>query len=190
VRGLTLFVGVDDQGHLGIEAEGGNRPVFTLKGTAGEATLWLPSENRVVVAPADRILDAIVGLELGPDRLLALLSGCVATDRVLEQADRLGDLVRVTTSDAVVYLERADGRWTVRAGAFGALAVQDPQRDDGWPRRVVVQTTEGRAPAVDLTLNVAARRINPDFPAGAFVVAVPAGAVRAAVEDLRLIGSD
>jgi hypothetical protein len=190
VRGLTLFVGVDDQDRMGIEAEAGSRPVFTLKGTTRQATLWLPQENRVVEAPAHRMLDAIVGLELGASRLLALFSGCIASNTTIERADRLGQVVRVTTPDAVVYLERDGEHWMTRAGAFGDLIVDYPQREGEWPDRILVRTAEGRVPRVDLSLEVAARVINREFPPGTFVVSVPAGAVPASVEDLRLIGSE
>jgi hypothetical protein len=190
VRGLTLFVGVTDQERVGIDAEAGNQTLFTLKGTTSEATLWLPRENRFAVAPADRILDAIVGLALGADRLLALLSGCIASDRTIIGADRLGGVVRITTPDSVVYLEQKDGRWVPRAGQFGDLMVDYPDWDGEWPGRVLVRTVQGRAPSVDLSLTVIARAVNREFPAGAFTVRLPDGAVPAAVEDLRLIGSE
>jgi hypothetical protein len=187
---LTLVVGVTADGRLGIDAEAGNQTQFTLRGTTGEATFWLPAENRVVVGPADRILDAIVGLELDAGRLLALLSGCVASDRTLEGAVRLGQVVRVTTPDAVVYLEQDEERWLPRAGEFGELIVEYTEWEGQWPGRILVRTAEGQSPAVDLALTVTERAIDRQFPSEAFRVAVPAGAVPARVEDLRLIGSD
>ena len=190
VRGLTLFLGLDDQTRVGIEAEAGSRPLFTLKGTTAAATLWLPQENRFVTAAADRILDAIVGLELGASRLLAVFGGCVSSERAIERADRLGEVVRVTTADAVVYLEARDQGWMIRAGAFGDLTVDYPDRQTVWPDRVLIRTIQGRMPEVDLSLEVRERVIDREFPPGTFEVQIPSGAVPASVEDLRLIGSD
>jgi hypothetical protein len=190
VRGLTLFIGADAGGRIGIEAEGGRQLQFALKGPTDSATLWLPRERRYVTAAADRILHAIVGLDLDAGQMLALLSGCIATERTVQRMDRIGDILRATTPEAVVYLEQEDGRWTVRAGDLGALIVDYARWDGEWPRTIAIRTPAGRAPAVDLTLNVAERDINPDLPAAAFTVNLPPDAVQAQVEDLRLMGTE
>ena len=52
-------------------------PGFVLAGTGDRATLLLPRDKRVLHARADDIVEALVGLKLGPEQLLAMLAGCV-----------------------------------------------------------------------------------------------------------------
>ncbi len=193
IRGVTLFVAVTAAGDLGIEAVALNQTQFTIKGTADRATLVLARENRVVSGPAADILNALVGLDVHPRRLLALLSGCLAVDRQVQRVVRIGELVRVTTADSVVFLARAtreSGMWRPMAAEFGDLLVDYREIGPTGPHVIGVRTQEGRVPSVDISITVRDARINPEIEPAAFTIVVPPGAVPAAVSDLRLIGSD
>ncbi len=86
VPGLTVGLALDGQGHIAVEARVAGSSVFLLAGTAARATLLLRNDHRVVTGPAADIVEALVGAPLGPARLEAVLSGCVATDLTLQRA--------------------------------------------------------------------------------------------------------
>ena len=96
-------------------------PIFILTADATSTTLLLPRDNRVLRggSPA-AILQALVGLDLGPSDLLTILTGCVAPD-AQPAGGRLfpGNWARIDLAGgAAAYLQR-DGRtgWFVRACA-------------------------------------------------------------------------
>jgi hypothetical protein len=167
-----------------------NQTQFTIKGNADRATLVLPRENRVVSGPAADILNALVGLDVHPRRLLALLAGCLAVERQAQRVERIGDHVRVTTADSVVFLAREKGEsqiWRPIAAEFGDLLADYRELGPSGPRTIGLRTREGRTPAVDISLAVNDALINPDLSPAAFTIVVPPGAVPAAISDLRLI---
>jgi hypothetical protein len=189
VRGVRLLLAVTDKGEIGLEAVAGTQTQFLLKGTSPRAQLWLPAERRIVTAPASRILEAFVGLDVDPTRLLAVLSGCVAVDRQRTDAGRFGDLVRLSTADSTVYLAREEDRWRIVAGDFERLSVEYAKRNGAVPGRVRITTHPGQTPAVDLSLSIETVVVNSDLPPEAFRVNVPPDAIPAAVTDLRPLGS-
>jgi hypothetical protein len=188
IRG-SLALAVTAGGLIGVEATYGQLRIFYLKGTSDNATLWLPGEGRVVTAPAAQILNALVGLDVDPVRLLAVLTGCVAVDRQLSQAVRVGQWLRLETRDkTTVFVAEAAGRRRVVAADFDRLSVEYGPLVEGLPSRVTIATVPGRSPVVNLTLAIKGVRRNPDLPAEAFRVVVPADAVPASVSDLRPLG--
>jgi hypothetical protein len=189
VRGVRLHIAVNDRDQIGVEVVAGTQTVLVLKGTADRAQLWLPDENRIVTAPASRILDALIGLNVTPGRLLAVLSGCVAVNRQIAEADRYGELVRLTTPDSAVFIERSDGAWQIRAGRFDTLEVEYPDPRAGVPTRVWIGTRADATPVVDLSLRMETIALNTALPPEAFQVTVPPDAVPAQVSDLRPLGS-
>ena len=190
VRGVTMNVAVSHTGSIGIEAIAATQTVFLLKGVTDRAILLLPSENRVVTAPASEILGAYLGLETDPGRLLAIFSGCITTTRQARRVERIGETVRVETPDAVVYLRQGESGWRPVAGEFDDLLVDYRRVEADRPVTIGLRTTAGRQPAVDLSLSVRDAVLNSDLPAEAFTIAVPPGAVDTPVADLRVLGSE
>src|SRR5512142_2931748 len=81
VRGRVL-AGVTAPDRIRLEAAAPfGPPLFILTADGTTTTLLLPRDNRVLrgESPA-AILDALVGLDLGPSDLLAVLSGCLTPD--------------------------------------------------------------------------------------------------------------
>lgn len=185
---VRLGMAIDGNDAIGLEARVVGSPVFTLGGAAGSATLWLREGNRVIRAPAADIIEALIGVPLAPARLLALLSGCVSTDLAIGAAERYGDLVRIETSDAAVYLERREARWTTRAGEFGPFLVDYRRVEEGWPRALTIASRAGEVPAVSISLDVRDFTVNPVLPPALFIVSVPPGAEPASLEELRASG--
>ena len=128
---------------MAIDARVSGSSFFTLRGRGEAATLVLSQERQVVTGRVDEILDALAGLPIGPERLLAVLTGCLSLAPATT-GERVGPFVRVTGPDAVVYLTRASGPWRVRAGTFGSLSVDYATRDGAWPSQIVLRSVAGR----------------------------------------------
>lgn len=183
---VTLAVALDTDGQVALDARVSGTSIFTLRGAESRATLVLPERRQFVTARPDEILDALVGVSVGPRRLLAILTGCVSVTREVERAERLGHLARVTTRDANVYLMRASERWRVRAGSFDDVSVDYRELGADGPRRVTLRAAGGNGEA-ELSLVVAAfdtARVGPEQ----FVATVPSSATPLSVQELRTEG--
>ena len=127
LRGRVL-AGIARPGRLRLEAVAPfGPPVFILAASGTSATLLLPRDNRVLTGePASAVLGALVGLELGPDDLLAILTGCVVVSPEPSAGRRYpGGWARVDLADgAVAYLGQDGERWRIRAGARAGLAIE------------------------------------------------------------------
>jgi hypothetical protein len=188
--GVTLGLALDSASRIGLGAFAMGQPLFQLGGTAERATLWLREGNRVVTGPAAEMVEALIGVRLGPERLLAIVSGCVTGDAAAATGERVGDLLAVTTGDTVVYLEAIEGRWRPRAGFFDRVAVDYQRYEAALPRQIAIASQPGHEPEVALTIRVEGDlRVNPALdPAQVFTVRVPDGAVAASLEALRAAG--
>lgn len=169
-------------------------PAFILAADGPAATLLLPRDNRVVTGePPAAILDALVGLDLGPADLLAILSGCVVPDPQ-PMGGRLfaGGWARLDVAgDAVVYLHRHEGeRWRIRAGVRPRLRVEydESSGQSHAPLAVRVVVADGGPDATDLRLRLSGLETNVPLGPEVFRVKVPAGAVPLALAELRDAG--
>jgi len=188
VAGVTVGTAVDGARALGLEARVSSKLLFRLAGEAGAATLLLADDNRVVTAPAEDIVDALVGVKLSPARWIALVSGCVSRDERASRIEQHGDVLTVTTGDAVVYLQQREGHWTPRAGAFEGFSVDYPRYRDGWPAELTIRSDAGRSPAVTLKFDVRVIEINPTLPPAVFQMPVPPDATPMSLAELRKAG--
>ena len=155
VRG-TLQVGVapDAMRLEGLAPFGA--PVFVLAAQPSGAVLLLPRDNAVARATsAAALLDAIVGVALGPADLLAIVSGCGLADWQATGAAAYGETWR--------RLDVGDRRrlWLRRDGAAGAGLVLAAAEDDQW-RIEYTRTGNGWPTAIRLqrarSSDAAARR--------------------------------
>lgn len=184
VAGLTLGVALERAGRLAIDARYGGASVFVLRGSTDDATIVLPRDGRVATGSAEAILDALVGIPLGPARLLAVLTGCVSTTAVVRTAEQVDSVGRVRTDDAEVYLARTAAGWRVRAGTFDGFTVDYRRVASGSPTDITIRSMEGRRPAVDLSLRVVVVDTTPRAPS-VFTPVVPSGATRITIDALR-----
>jgi outer membrane biogenesis lipoprotein LolB len=167
-------------------------PLFILVADGSAATLLLPRDNRVLrdESPA-AILDALVGLALGPSDLLAIFSGCVAPDahptggRAFPSA-----WARLELSDgATAYLQRDRQMiWRIRAGVREGLGFDYPQAGDAVPASVHLRADASRAPGTDVRISLSQVAINPPLGPEVFSVRVPADAVPISLSELRQAG--
>ena len=166
------------------------QPVFVLAGSAKEATLWLRREQRAVKAPAGDIIEAILGLAMPPDRLLALLTGCATRSLDVTAAASHNGLVAVQTADARVFIERQGTVWRTRGAEAEGFRVEFLWKTSALPEKVWIRSTPGREPSASLDVSVADPTISDQIPASVFNP--PSGAASAdpmTLDELRSAGS-
>jgi hypothetical protein len=163
-------------------------PGFILGGTADRTTLVFPRDNRVLTTRAEDILEALIGLKLGPRLLLAVLSGCGAEESQVTSAAKYGDLLAVTTADARVFIRQRGSQWRVVAADVGGLIVDYLPNDDVSLRQLRLSSAAGRVPVIALSVSLSQVEINASVAASTFTVAIPPGSAALTLEELRAAG--
>jgi hypothetical protein len=191
IRGLAsarLYTAIGADGQIGLEASVSGQLLFRLGGAADRALLLVREENRIVTARPDEILDALIGVPIGPERLLAVVSGCGSARADVERAAQHGEVMEIVTSDATVYVAPRGAAWQVRAVRFGGVTVEYFTFRDGLPHELRIAAAGSRAQAVTLDLRVQAVQTNAALDPALFRVAVPEGATSISLDELRRVG--
>ena len=179
-------------------------PAFILVADGSRGTLLLPRDRRILqdVAPED-ILNALIGVPLGPDDLRAVLSGCVKANAMPKSGREFGpDWMSVDLdSGGTVYLQRVNGQpaaWRVVAGRYGGLEIEYPEFAGEQPARIVIRSelVPGVAGSIDravgnvaLTIGLSQVEVNGDLPRDQLVaVKVPPGMEPITLAQLRDAG--
>jgi hypothetical protein len=162
-------------------------PVFILVADGSRGTLLLLRDRRVLKdAAPEEILNALVGIRLGPDDLRAMLSGCVRAGLEPASGRAYGaDWMAVDlASGGTVYLQRQRGAWRIVAGRYGGLEVDYTAFKGDRPSQVVLRGT-------DLSLAVALDQVevNGGLARDQLVaVTIPPGVSPLTLEELRRAG--
>lgn len=167
------------------------QPVFILAGDAARATLLLPRDERVVsAADVSEILDALIGVRLGADDLLAILRGCPLAAETPTGATAHGNLVRFAFADGDVYLRQTGVQHWLVAARVRSFFVEYFDRGDivGKPWRVRISRQGADGDGVDLTITVSQVERNITLPAEAFTIDVPPGTAPMTLAELRAAG--
>jgi hypothetical protein len=183
--------GVTAEGGIYIEVRAIGTPALWLSGREDRATLWLREDNLTLTEPASAIIEALTGVRLEPSRLLAIVTGCIARTLTVESAAQYddGELIRVTTPDATVYLRRRAGQWRIVAGRFDGLQVDLVRSGAAIPAELRITSEPGVTPEVDLRLEISAPfRVNDAIRPDAFERVPPPDARLITLEDLRAAG--
>jgi outer membrane lipoprotein-sorting protein len=192
LRGRVL-AGLSAPGRLRLEGVAPfGPPAFILVADGPTATLLLPRDNRVLTGEsAPAILDALVGLDLGPTDLLAILAGCVVPGATATggRAYAAG-WARVDLADgAAAYLQRDRAqRWRVRAGLRPPLRIDYEWTGGPVPATVRLQAGPDAAHDTDLRVGLSQVDLDVSLAADVFAVKVPAGAVPITLAELRRAG--
>jgi hypothetical protein len=162
-------------------------PVFVLVADGTRGTLLLSRERRVVqnAAPED-ILNALVGIRLGPDDLRAMLSGCVraAGESTTARAYGTDWLAIDLAAGGTIYLRRLDGKWQIVAGRYGGLEIDYPAFVGVRPSQVVLRGAD-----MNLALSLNQVDVNANLPRDALVaLKIPDGVAPLSLEQLRKAG--
>jgi hypothetical protein len=162
-------------------------PVFILVADGLRGTLLLSRERRVVLdAPPEEILNALVGIRLGPDDLRAMLAGCVraASDSTGARAYGPDWLAVDLAAGGTIYLRRAANAWRIVAGRYGGLEIEYAAFQGDRPSRVVL-----RGPDLSLALALSQVDVNGDVPRDQLVaLKIPDGVTPLSLEQLREAG--
>jgi hypothetical protein len=183
----TIGIAVTADGSIGLDARTSGQVIFRLGGNADRAVLLLSQGLRTVTAPAVEIVEALIGVRLSPARLLSILDGCPGVRAPFEHGERSGNLLRVTTGEGVVHLERTRERLRIRGGQIEGFHVSYERTSGPAPARVRIDSVPGRQPVVALSLQIIDAERNPDPPIlpGVFVVNLPAGTTPMTLDELR-----
>ena len=162
-------------------------PVFILVADGSHGTLLLLRDQRVLRdAPPDEILNALVGVKLGPDDLRAALSGCVKASVEPSQARAYGPewMAIDLASGGSLFLRRMAGSWRVVAGRYGGLEIDYIAFEGDRPSRMTLRGTD-----LDLGLSLQQVEINGELPRDRLVaITIPAAASPFTLDDLRRNG--
>jgi hypothetical protein len=173
------------------------QPVFILVAQSGSGTLLLPRESRVLRGqPAEAILEALIGVNLAPADLQAILSGCVVPNPTAT-AGRLhadGWASIDLQGGATLYLQRSSSRagssdlaWQVRAARRDGWQIEYTAGQSTFPQSVHLLSNSPKV-QVDLTAGLSDVEANVDLDAAAFRVNVPPDAKPLTLEELRQSG--
>jgi hypothetical protein len=188
-----LIAGFRAPGAIRLEAVAPfGQPVFILAAAPGHSTMLLPRDNRVLRgASPEMILDALTGLSLAPDDLLALLAGCPSLAPDVHDATRYGsDWASFTAGDRKAYVRYRKGAWQLAAIVLPAMTAEYPAFEGRQPstvRLIANAVGEGAGP-VDITLTLAQVETNVPIPDEAFTVNVPPDAAPLTLDELRQSG--
>jgi hypothetical protein len=167
---------------------------FILAAQNDRGRLLLP-RDRVVVedAPVSDILEALTGLELGPQDLRALLTGCVAPNPVPQSGREYeGDWVAVDLAGgSVAWLRQLNGVWRVAAGEHARLVAEYGSYGGGpgaTPRDMRVRSVAGSTTEVDLRVELSQVEVNVPLDPASFKVDVPPGTRAITADELRTHG--
>jgi hypothetical protein len=173
--------------HLQLVA--GNRPRRTLAGSAERATYFDHDNNRVVTARAEEIFETVIGIKAGPDRLLALLSGCATRVPEITRASRFGKLIGIETADGRAFLEQR-GTWQIVAGTSDDLVVEYRRSGSAFPTEVRLASAPGRKPIASIRVTgIDQLDVNADLKPEVFAPPkAAAAAVPMTLDELRAAG--
>jgi outer membrane biogenesis lipoprotein LolB len=165
------------------------QPVFILASQGGNGVLLRPRESLVLRGqPAEAILDALIGINLAPDDLLQILTGCVVSfpkatgGRLHANGWATIDL----ETGAQLYLRRAS-QWEVRAARRDGWQLEYTIGQSRFPASVRLQSDPAKVP-VDLVASISQLEANIVLDPAAFRVNVPADAKPLTLEELRESG--
>ena len=166
------------------------QPVFILAAQAGNAVLVLPRDQRVLRGqPPQSILEALVGVNLAPADLLAILTGCVVPGP-MPTGGRLhanGWASVDLQGGAKLYLRRASAQWELRAAQRDGWQLEYTMGPSQFPASVRL-TSDAQQVAVDLTTAISQLEANVDLDPAAFRADVPSEAKPLTLDELRDAG--
>ena len=165
-------------------------PGFIVAASPRASVLLLPRDDRVLLgAEPAAILDALVGLRLEPDQLLAVATGCI-TPSPEAQSGRTypGDWIAIHMTDgSTAYLRDVESPRLV-AGLVAGLRVEYRAFAYELPQSIRLQSlvagVDGR-PLTDVTVTISQFETNRRLGDEVFEVVVPASAFPITLEELR-----
>jgi outer membrane biogenesis lipoprotein LolB len=165
------------------------QPVFLLAAQSGDAVLSLPRDERVLRGqPPQAILEALVGVDLAPADLLAILTGCVVPNS-MPTGGRLhanGWASIDLQGGGKVFLRRTS-QWELRAAQRDGWQLEYTMGQTQFPASVRL-TSDSQEVPVDLTTGISELEANVDLDPATFRIDVPPDATPLTLDELRESG--
>jgi hypothetical protein len=162
------------------------RPAFVLVGSSGDATLVLSREKRVLTgATTESIIEAITGVALRAEELLAVLTGCGFVQEPEEGRLYDDDWMAVQRGDRTNWLRRVEGTWRTVASTRGSLQVRYEAFASATPSRIRIRTGSAAAVDADITLRVSDVDLDAPLAPEVFRVDIPDDAAPISLEEFR-----
>jgi hypothetical protein len=162
-------------------------PVFILIADGSSGTLLLLRDRRVLQdAPPEEILNALVGIRLGPDDLRAALSGCVNASAEPAGGRAYGpDWIAVDlAAQGTIYLQRQDDGWRIVAGRYAGLDIEYTRFAGDLPAQIQI-----RGAGLSLALGLSQVEANGELQREPLVAAkIPPGLLPITLQELRDTG--
>jgi hypothetical protein len=189
VRG-TVIAGFERPASMRLEGVAPfGAPAFVLVARAGEGTLVLPRDGRILrdARPED-ILAALTGVALAPADLQAILTGCLLpSPRPMSGRLHAGGVASIELDGgATLFLRRSGAAWQLRAGRRDGWLIEYPSWSGSFPGAVRLQSS-GSAVPVDLTATLSQIEANIELGPEAFDV-TSRDATPITLEELRDAG--
>jgi hypothetical protein len=161
--------------------------VFTLVVHDGTATLVLNRDRRAIrEAPPAELMEALVGVALGPDELRSAVAGCgLGVDQISSGQSYPGDWAVADGAGSRMWLRRVAGSWRLVACSRDTLELRYEEFASGRPSVVRLRTTPAEGAVTDLTLRLSQVDINVPLEADVFQVEIPPDATPLTLEELR-----
>jgi hypothetical protein len=165
------------------------QPVFILGAQGGTAVLLLPRASRVLRGqPAEAILDALIGVNLAPADLQAILTGCVVPNPMPTGGrQHANGWASIDLQDGAKLYLRRTSRWELRAAQRDGWQLEYRMGQSRFPASVRLTSDSQKVP-VDLTAGISDLEANVDLSPDAFRVNVPADAQPLTLDELRESG--
>ncbi len=192
IRGRVL-AGFELAGRMRLEAVAPfGAPAFILVSQGGSATLLMPRDERILRdAPPDAVIEALTGVSVSPDDLLATLDGCVRADRKPSAARTYADgWAAIELADGTtIYLRRQERGWRIAAATRAGLTIEYGGQVAAGPSRVRlrVAASDGSV-TTDLAVSLSQVETNTAIDPRAFSLKPPDKAVPLTLDELRRAG--
>ena len=171
------------------------KPVFVLVADAGKGTLVLTRDDRVLRdEPPDQIVEALVGVPLGPDDLRTIMAGCGFADGAPSSGVLLNaysnEWVRLTFAGSQGFLMKRLGAWHVVAATRGPVTVNYANYDSGRPEIVHIRARSPDRLTADIQLQLSDVDINTTLDPRTFDITsdLPQHPIPLTLDELRRAG--
>ena len=163
--------------------------VFILTAQGGTSVLFLPRDSRVVRGqPADAILDALIGVNLAPGDLQAILTGCVVPEPTATGGRmHANGWASIDLQGGARLFLRRTAQWEVRAARRNGWQLEYTTGPSRFPESVHLISDSQTIP-VDLTATLSQLEANLDLHPEVFRVNVPPDAAAMTLDELRQAG--
>jgi hypothetical protein len=167
-------------------------PAFILVSRAGSASLLMPRDRRFLAdAAPEAVIEALTGVSLAPDDLLAMLAGCLTNQRKAVAARAYADgWAAVDGADSTtIYLRHEARGWRIVAGTRGPLGIEYGDSTAAGPSRVRLRLAgDDGSVTTDLSIALSQVETNTSIDPRAFTLRAPDGSVPLTLDELRRSG--